>query len=177
MLIQLTSTAERPYGIENKYRDDDGGPSYWWRDKMIDELIANHGESSLPPGIQQKLQSLFATSSLTSDQLMRLYRFLGSRKSADLTNWNELIDDFARKEGRRSKVATILRRGVPTAATLAVGALLSFVVIPWSGWHVAAAVVSVVLVPCAVLIAISRKPDYLDAPKLLALRRDHAGDF
>ena len=40
-LIVLTSTPSRLYGekeLQSKYMDDDGGPSYWWRDKRIKEL-------------------------------------------------------------------------------------------------------------------------------------------
>jgi deoxycytidine triphosphate deaminase len=39
--VKLTDLAERPYGhedLQSKYVNDDGGPSYWWRDKRIKAL-------------------------------------------------------------------------------------------------------------------------------------------
>jgi deoxycytidine triphosphate deaminase len=42
-LVRLTNLAARPYGdpaLQSIYLDDDGGPSYWWRDKRIKKLHA-----------------------------------------------------------------------------------------------------------------------------------------
>src|SRR5205085_4347843 len=41
ILVRLSSTPTRVYGdreLSSKYMDDDGGPSYWWRDKRIKSL-------------------------------------------------------------------------------------------------------------------------------------------
>lgn len=50
IFIQVSSHPERLYGereLSSKYMDDDGGPSYWWRDKRVKELQAALREHDL----------------------------------------------------------------------------------------------------------------------------------
>ena len=60
IFIRLSSQAEVPYGeaLSNKYMDDDGGPSYWWRDKRIRQLHDALGEHDVSERVQDELLQL-----------------------------------------------------------------------------------------------------------------------
>ncbi|PHI35183.1 dCTP deaminase [Pseudoalteromonas sp. GCY] len=56
--IKLTSIPSRLYGeqeLQSKYMDDDGGPSYWWRDKRIKKLQKAFTEYSVDLKTQEEL--------------------------------------------------------------------------------------------------------------------------
>src|SRR5208337_5350450 len=58
ILIKLTSLPSRLYGTEelqSKYMDDDGGPSYWWRDKRIRALQQVFTEKSVELFVQERI--------------------------------------------------------------------------------------------------------------------------
>ena len=59
MLIPLSSSPEKTYGaaeLQSKYMDDDGGPSYWWRDKRIQNLHKLLAQRSVEDRIQHILR-------------------------------------------------------------------------------------------------------------------------
>ncbi len=52
MLIPLSGLPERSYGepeLESKYINDDGGPSLWWRDRLVPcPIVRVHFVRGLP---------------------------------------------------------------------------------------------------------------------------------
>src|SRR5947209_7417415 len=57
-IMRLSSEAERPYGspaLQSIYVNDDGGPSYWWRDKRIKLLHAALAERSVEHSVQKEI--------------------------------------------------------------------------------------------------------------------------
>ena len=60
----LSTPAKRPYGdpgLGSIYVDDDGGPSYWWRDKRIRQLHDRLAERSVDVRIQKQLETSVGT--------------------------------------------------------------------------------------------------------------------
>jgi hypothetical protein len=58
LLVKLTQEPERVYGekeLQSKYMDDDGGPSYWWRDKRIGRLQAKQAFTNLSLRVQEQV--------------------------------------------------------------------------------------------------------------------------
>ena len=58
MLVPLATAPSRTYGstsLKSKYVNDDGGPSYWWRDQVISRLLAELGRSDVAPDLQERL--------------------------------------------------------------------------------------------------------------------------
>jgi len=58
ILIKLTSVPDRQYGVtelQSKYMEDDGGPSYWWRDKRIKNLQEEFIKKSVSIEIQERV--------------------------------------------------------------------------------------------------------------------------
>lgn len=61
VLVRLSSPPERVYGARelfSKYMDDDGGPSYWWRDKRIADLQAAFREFDVSERVQNEILEL-----------------------------------------------------------------------------------------------------------------------
>lgn len=57
-LVRLSGRPARLYGereLQSKYMDDDGGPSYWWRDKRIRRLQKTLGEIDIAIAIQNSI--------------------------------------------------------------------------------------------------------------------------
>lgn len=61
MLVRLSSDSERTYGQEDlmsKYVNDDGGPSFWWRDKQVQTLQERLGEVHAPTRLVNEVVAL-----------------------------------------------------------------------------------------------------------------------
>ncbi len=128
VLVKLTTKSHAPYGCESlgsKYPDDDGGPSYWWRDESY-------------VGFKSKMESL-GLSSLALDQVLkkvgrtdiscmeRFERFLSNHRLQDLPDASTLLPKFAAAEERkeRTQIACQWIKGIfATAITGNVARLL-----------------------------------------------------
>ncbi|MEW6621008.1 MAG: dCTP deaminase [bacterium] len=57
-LVKVSDLPNRLYGVselQSKYMNDDGGPSYWWRDKRIKKLQKALGEVNVAISIQESI--------------------------------------------------------------------------------------------------------------------------
>ena len=99
---QLTDLAEHPYGdpaLGSIYLDDDGGPSFWWRDKRIQELHERLAEKSVEVRIQRRLESVIGP--CEPEVIERLDRHIARTRVAEITNAESLLHDFAGREDQR----------------------------------------------------------------------------
>jgi len=101
-IVRLTDKAERTYGLlelNSKYMNDDGGPSYWWRDKRIKELHKVLAEKDVAVSVQERLGQVIGK---TEPEIVeRLEKFVGSLRIEELQNADTTLDNFAKSEDRR----------------------------------------------------------------------------
>lgn len=103
--VQLTAPAERPYGhpaLGSIYLDDDGGPSYWWRDKRIKRLHELLAERAVDLRIQRHLDSVIGPRE--PEVIERLEAYVARTRVAEMANAETLLDDFSHREERRRSI-------------------------------------------------------------------------
>jgi deoxycytidine triphosphate deaminase len=137
-LVKLTDKAERPYGhpdLQSKYANDDGGPSYWWRDKRIKRLHEVLAEKLVEEQIQRKIGDVIGPRE--PEVIERLERLIGRMRVQDLQSVDSVLERFAESEERRRALrrwAINLSRG-----SFTVGVTASFWVAnklpPVRWWH------------------------------------------
>jgi hypothetical protein len=101
VLVKLTELPARQYGdpsLESKYLEDDGGPSYWWRDKLFTKVVQRIQHQD----IRESAVTLLPRD-LPLEVLERLDRFISSARLSAVGNGAELIEDFAESEDRQRK--------------------------------------------------------------------------
>jgi deoxycytidine triphosphate deaminase len=101
-LTKLTELAERPYGhprLESKYLNDDGGPSYWWRDKRVKRLHSVLAEKLVEEKIQRDIEEVI--DSREPEVIERLEAQIGSMRVDDLQSADSVLERFAETEDRR----------------------------------------------------------------------------
>ncbi|GAA4241524.1 dCTP deaminase [Winogradskyella damuponensis] len=111
MLIKLSSTPERFYGeqeLQSKYKDDDGGPSYWWRDKRIKRLQEYFYEKDIALNTQEHILGQIGVQE--PEIIVRFEKFVSKQKIESLTNPESLLLQFTIKEGKRKRMEKIFLR-------------------------------------------------------------------
>lgn len=120
MLIKLTSIPERLYGIQelqSKYMDDDGGPSYWWRDKRIKRLQDVFTQKHLSIQIQEKVFEKIGVQE--PDIIERFENFISKKSSEDISNVEVALTEFLRTEKRLERKDQFMIRGIQVFFTIA----------------------------------------------------------
>lgn len=167
MIIRLSSLPDRTYGDEelaSKYVNDDGGPSYWWRDQAVVELHKRLGSSNVPMGIQNEIVELVRFED--AEMLERFERFVGRSRVRKVDNADAVLDEFARKESRRQWLDRVA--AFPFAAGFAIS--VGLLALPYETWHVAAWIATAALAPFALYSLSRRDAPYLVPRELEALR-------
>lgn len=99
-LIPLSSTADKDYTdrakFESKYMNDDGGPSYWWRDTMVRQLYQEYLSKRVDQEAIDRLKKNF--DKLDDEGVFRLERFISLQRLGEITNVEDLIYRFVRSE-------------------------------------------------------------------------------
>jgi len=167
MLVPLTSEPERSYGDEalaSKYVNDDGGPSYWWRDRSVKRLHDRLGGANVPIAIQNEIVSLVRFED--AEMLTRFERFVSRKRTGQVDNSETLLEEFAGREA--------WRRWLDRAAAfpfLALFALsIGLLTIPFEIWHVALWAATLFSSAGAIYAVNRRDGEYLDRRSLTALR-------
>jgi hypothetical protein len=114
VVIQLGVTPNRVYGertLASKYINDDGGPSYWWRDKMVRRLLDRMGKNDLGLDVQERLLERIGVP--PDEVLERLERLVGSMPYRALSNADELLAVFTKREDRQRMRDKMVRFAVP----------------------------------------------------------------
>jgi hypothetical protein len=130
MLVKLSGRPERIYGDESlasKYVDDDGGPSYWWRDKVLRGILDRMGQHDLGQEMQERLLARIGVPS--DDILESLERLVHSTPYRAFANSDELLEVFVAREDRQRMYDSILRNAAkgafPVMLTASLGSLFA----------------------------------------------------
>lgn len=120
MLIKLSESPEHLYGageLQSKYMDDDGGPSYWWRDKRINKLHERLNQRDVALAIQQEILETIGVQE--PEVLERFERYVDSRPLGAVESAEVLLDRFAQSEETKRTIDKIWRwaHAVPLALT------------------------------------------------------------
>lgn len=167
MLVSLSSTPDRSYGddeLASKYVNDDGGPSYWWRDRSVERLHSKLGNANAPIAIQNEIVDLVRFEDV--EMLARFERFVGRKRVGAVDNAQTLLDGFAVSESRRRWID----RGAAFPFLFGLALSINFLTVRYESWHVAIWVATVLLGVGAVHAVNHRDAEYLDSRALAKLR-------
>ena len=158
ILIRLSSQPQHVYGdreLSSKYMDDDGGPSYWWRDKRIKRLKAAFGEQSIEEAMQRAL--LDRIGPCEPELIDRFESYIRRARVADITNSPDLLDLFAKCERREQLKARVIRGTMIGVAPILIAASIGSLFSQPFGWisygwlHYALWLVTLLAVPVSVV--------------------------
>ncbi len=169
MIVKLSSAPDRSYGDEDlasKYVNDDGGPSYWWRDRSVEALHKELGQSNLPSAIQGEIVDLVRFEDV--ELLARFERFVSRKRIGEVDNADTLLGEFSRSESRRKW----LDRAAGFPFLLLLGISVGVLTTGFEWWHVLVWAGTIVMGPGAVYAVDQRDGEYLDAKRLHRLRAD-----
>lgn len=100
-LLRLSEVPERIYGdrsLQSKYMDDDGGPSYWWRDKYLSQLQKKFGEVDISVAIQNEIFEVIGPQE--PEVIERFERLIATLPLSEVENSDTVLSAFAQSEGR-----------------------------------------------------------------------------
>ncbi|GEB15162.1 dCTP deaminase [Pimelobacter simplex] len=128
MFIKLKEAPKADYAQLNdrKYRDDYGGPSYWWRDEAMRRLRDRAAGAKLGPRVFDELDELFAKDEPDIGVYERLETHISKRGSLTYGTADELLSSFSEREQRRELVAKIGIYSARAALPLALGAAIPY---------------------------------------------------
>lgn len=136
MLIRLSDVPERLYGhteLQSKYMDDDGGPSYWWRDKRIKELRKSFVAVNVAERIQEDILNKMAARE--PEIILRLEKFVDTLSSGDIENAESVLNAFSTVEEKR-RVSELRLRRISKALFPATGSALAVMLLNgYFGWR------------------------------------------
>lgn len=168
MLVRLSSDPDRTYGqaeLESKYVNDDGGPSFWWRDRSIKALHERIGEVHAPARLVQEVLDIYPFED--PELLARFQTFVGKQRVEQLENADELLGRFSRRETWRRRVDVASLGAFPLLASAALGTLF---VHPVSGWHYLIWVLTALAIPVSLRGLAMTDTDYLTQQELRRAR-------
>ena len=129
MLIRLTGIPNRVYGetdLQSKYMNDDGGPSYWWRDKRIRSLQEAFMIKSVELEVQEGILKRIGIQE--PEIIERFEKCLEHLKEPDKENADTLLEKFAENEDRLRKRHSAFKGCIlalfPTLASLSGASIL-----------------------------------------------------
>jgi len=169
--FQLTSPASKPYGsteLGSLYIDDDGGPSYWWRDKRIAKLQTVLGTTSVELTVQSRIFDIVGHQE--PEVLERLENDIAESRIRDLSNADSLLEQCADREDRRRRRRQRLlriRQGLFTVGFALILLTTRADMAPWRSYIWSAAAATLVI---SVLAFGKEIGDYLGQRELRRLR-------
>lgn len=176
MLIPLGEQPERVYGseiLQSKYVNDDGGPSYWWRDRMVAKLLEDMGRTDVGKEMQERL--LQRIGEPVDEVLERLERLVASQAYTSFTNTDELLAIFTRRENRQRMIDRAIfnaaRWPFPAMLALTLGSLFEQ---PFGLLHYMVWFLTVLTLPVSLLTYRYQPGEYLGEKELAELERMRA---
>ena len=100
--VKLSNLPEKPYGhpdLQSKYMNDDGGPSYWWRDKRIRRLHEVLAERRVDDRMQRDIEQI--VSPIEPEIIERLERMIARLRIDELQGADIVLERFSENEDRR----------------------------------------------------------------------------
>jgi deoxycytidine triphosphate deaminase len=136
MLVKLTAPSSKKYGggdLASKYMNDNGGPSYWWRDKYVKQLQGALAAMDASEAVQQSVYGRLAD--VDTEILERLGNFLEKHSKAGQATADDLLAQFGSKEDslrRKHKNALAIWLTIfGVIASLAAAAVLTPDILLW----------------------------------------------
>lgn len=172
VLVGLHGVPERRYGepgLQSKYVNDDGGPSYWWRDRLITRLLDQLKERDYSLAVQMQLLRLVGSAEV--DVLDRLDKYVEARKSIEVDSADSILDGFAAAENR-ARTRDSLSRRIPIGgfAVLLSVALSIFFVRPYTISHIVIWALTVVAGAGAAWAMSRHEPSWFTSERLAQVR-------
>jgi deoxycytidine triphosphate deaminase len=103
ILIKLTSIPN-PYGSEglnNKYMQDDGGPSFWWKDKRFKLLQEEIIRSNIDLKVKEKI---FSEMQIQEPYIYKRFQiFFNKLNASTLSSADSILSDFYQSEEKYAK--------------------------------------------------------------------------
>jgi len=95
-MMPLSSPASSDYTdrakFKSKYMNDDGGPSYWWRDALVKQIYLDYLGHRIDQAAIGRLGNQL--SKLDDGGIFRLEKFMANRKIGEVDNVDDLILSF-----------------------------------------------------------------------------------
>jgi deoxycytidine triphosphate deaminase len=110
--------------VDRKYQNDQGGPSYWWRDKLMRQLRTSMSGVHIEHRVFDELDILFSDKP-DEECLSRLDDFVGRKPSRTYGSADELLTDFSHREHRLKRIREVV-----------------LFMCKWLGWSAALAIAS-----------------------------------
>lgn len=136
-VVRLAKRPSRTYGhadLHSKYVNDDGGPSYWWRDKVTRELFSALGTRDLGADVQERILNRIGVP--TDEVLARLEDFVAAQPASKWANADELLEAFAEEEDKQRMKERIVHYGCRSLLGILIGTTLgSFLERPFGTFH------------------------------------------
>jgi deoxycytidine triphosphate deaminase len=176
MVIQLSERVEADYAqrSDRKYLNDTGGPSYWWRDKHMQQIRNSMESVHIQSRVFDELDELLLDLE-NEDMLDRLETFVAKQRARSYGSADELLEKFAEEEGRartRENIGRFVGTGlvsIPLAAgvTVYLGDYEVWVRVLWTVLTALAGVL-------AVLTVASDRGEYLTTGLLQRLQQERS---
>jgi deoxycytidine triphosphate deaminase len=122
MFIKLNEIPERLYGeeeLQSKYMEDDGGPSYWWRDKRIKSLQETFHKKDIALNIQENILASLGVSD--PDIIYRFEKFASKLNKGDISNTDWALQKFTDREKIWQRLEDLFIRGTQVAFVIMTG--------------------------------------------------------
>lgn len=176
MFIALGDPPKADYATrdDRKYRDDYGGPSYWWRDEMMRRIHERAKGAQLAPRVFEELDALFAVDEPDYGVYERLEKFLASSGTLSYGSADELLSAFSQGERRRELGSRTAVYGARAAflAALGICAPYWFFTTGRDPWLLVASLVMTALALVATVWGWwNTVPDYMTPERLDKIRR------
>ena len=100
-IMELNGDIDSSYNsakYNSKYQDDEGGPSYWWRDELVEKISTTCLTNIISDSTLHKLIGKFKN--IDDKCLYRLEQFISNNK---FNNSNELLQSFSSKEIKKER--------------------------------------------------------------------------
>jgi deoxycytidine triphosphate deaminase len=132
-LVQLSSEPDRQYGqeeLQSKYVNDDGGPSFWWRDRRVRALQTRLGDVHAPVRLVQEVVDIVRFED--PELLARFQGFVADQRVQQLQSADDLLSRFVRRETWRRRFDRARIGAFVLFAGGTIGSLFSH---PIGFWH------------------------------------------
>ncbi len=151
MLVPLSSPPARQYGesvLQSKYMDDDGGPSYWWRDKRIRTLQEALATGHIDIALQEEFLNRIGIQE--PEVIVRFERFLTRSHRSELGSAQQVLRAFAESEERLRTRNRIIKGLWIVLLTVAASVGGSFITSkPYGTWHyIVWTLTALCVIPC-----------------------------
>jgi deoxycytidine triphosphate deaminase len=109
IVVSLSSLPDGEFGVgkyASSYQNDDGGPSFWWRDKVF-QAIRDDYENKISEDSINELIKVFQK--VDDDGLNRFKVFLSKIDTGNISNSSDILSAFANREKRKSRKQRVIK--------------------------------------------------------------------